>query len=75
MLNSSNFANGIILESAGNILLDLALDPVKYPEVSTYTYSALLDGKFYIMTPGIAAIWGQCYKTFYGRKLRIFIIS
>jgi hypothetical protein len=26
--------------------------------------------KFYSTGP-----WGQCYKTFYGRKLRLFIIS
>ena len=31
MLNSSRFANGILLESAGNILLDMAFDPVKFP--------------------------------------------
>ena len=45
MLNSSNYANGIILESAGNILFDLALDQIKYPDVKLYTYYALLDGE------------------------------
>jgi hypothetical protein len=31
---------------------------------------------FITLTPDLdLEIWGQCYKTFYGRKLRLFAIS
>ena len=44
MVNASNYANGILLESAGNILLDMAFDPVKYPGMRNFSYNALLAG-------------------------------
>jgi hypothetical protein len=44
MLNAQNYANGILLESAGNVLLDMALDPVKYPQMRNLSYTALTSG-------------------------------
>ena len=66
MLNSSNYANGIILESAGNILMDIALDPVKYPEVLNYSFSALKSGLETLALNGITSFVDA--RTFYRRQ-------
>ncbi len=44
MVNASNYANGVLLESAGNILLDMAFDPVKYPLMRNFSFDALIKG-------------------------------
>ena len=44
MVNASNYANGVLLESAGKILLDLAFDPVKYPLLRNVSFDALIAG-------------------------------
>ena len=55
MLNSSGFCNGIILESAGNILLDMALDPGKYPSLLNYSYTALKSGLSKLASNGLTS--------------------
>ncbi len=42
---------------------------------STVVEPSTHDPKFEGSNPAAASTGGQCYKTFYGRKLRLFIIS
>jgi hypothetical protein len=46
------------------------LDPAKANALAYLTSSLVAKKKFYNV-----ATCGQCFKTFYGRKLRLFLLS
>lgn len=62
MLNKENRANGILLENAGNWMMDKALDQNLYPELKALAVTGLTNGLMDLAKNGITSfVDARCY--------------